>query len=477
MKVWARHGLPALAALGVLWGGPHRERFDVAHGFRWVVLLGLAAVLMFSGRLAVSSWRSVHWAGAAALASVALSAVLASSPAYALLPSALAVGSFAIALGTSWREGDRARWLTWLAFAAVGVAVLGLLEAVGLGPMSLRGRAPSSTMGQRNTLGHFAVLASPLVWAQALRAESRRIRLGWLIAAALVAAVVVCTRSRAAWLAGPTVMICFVLLVRTRAVVAVAASVAVGVCVALAAPVGLRWTEPNPYADTARRLVDSDSASGAGRLEEWRASLTLLRENPLLGVGPGNWFTEYGITHGGDHFAHSDGLAFAVERGGAGAALALGVAVTVLLAWRPRRGLLEFPLVASTVVAAGVLGVFDAVIQLPAPLLWVTLVCFVGVTPSSTPVRAPKLGLALAALTLFTSLSFGSRLLSTAESTPFDRLERAAALDPFDAELRVTLAEAWISAGRCDLAGPHLKAAQRWLPLHPQVPGLVAACR
>ncbi len=477
MKAWTRHGLPAVAALSVLLSGPARERFDVIHGLRGVGVLSLAAALMFAGRLARADWGTAEWASAAAWVAMAVGGACALSPAYALAPLALFAGCFAIALGTSWREGERENWLTWLALAAVAVAALGMLESMGLGPQSLRGRAPSSTMGQRNTLAHFLVLASPLVWAQAVRAGSRRSQVAWLFAAALLAAVVVQTRCRAAWGVGPAVLFCFVLLVRTRAALGVAGAVVSAVAIAAVAPVGLRWTEPHPFADTFSRLAEWRTGSGAGRIAEWAASSRLFLEHRLLGIGPGNWFVEYGVAHNGDHFPHADGLALLVERGAIGTGLALTVATAVLHGWKERRDVLGWPLVASTVLAAGALGAFDSVLQLPAPLLWLTLVCFVGLRSAATPVRAPALALALVVLAVGAALSFGSRLLSTSDATPFDRLELAATLDPFDGELRLALAEAWISAGRCDQAARHLEAAQQLLPLHPQLPGLTAACR
>lgn len=456
--------LAVLAALCLSVAGPSTERFETTHGPRLILLLALATALAWRGLLPVRAWRAPEWLLVASVAAAGLSGAFATSPAYALTPVALLFAVAIAALGTA-QVVSREVWLWWIALAAVAVAVLATLELAGLLQLVPRGRAPASTMGQRNSLAHFLVLASPVVWWQALR--DRR----WLGAAALLAGVVLATRSRAAWLVGPMMLLVFVALTRRRAALEVGAAVVGGVTLAALAPVMLVWNRADPYLDSWRRLLDWRSGSGAGRLHEWRESLELFKGRPLAGVGPGNWFVEYGVTHGGDHFAHSDLVGLLIERGLAGAVLwlALGVA---LLVCRPQ------PLVRCTVLGALALGLFDAVLQLPAPLLLVTLVAWVGSSAEvpAVPSRARGIATTTALLAVFTSLLFGSRLLATARSTPFDRLECASTLDPLDGELHVTLAEAWASAGDCANARRHADAARWLIPRHPRLPGVDAVC-
>jgi hypothetical protein len=197
----------------------------------------------------------------------------------------------------------------------------------------------------------------------------------------------------------------------------------------------------------------------------------LFAAHPLGGIGAGNWFVEYGVHHGGDHFAHSDLVGLLVERGVAGAALWLALGVALLIHRQQ-------PLVRCTVLGAFGLGLFDSVLQLPAPLLLVTLVAWVG-SSAEAPVevrRAPGVAAVAALLAVGTSLSFASHLLSTASSTPFDRLEWASALDPLDGELHVTLAEAWASAGDCPRARRHSDAVRWLIPHHPRLPEIDAVC-
>lgn len=468
-----RHALPALAAVAIALGGPHRERFDVVHLPRLLLLLVLGAAVLAEGRQ--RRFGLAEWGVAAVVLFAGAGAALASSPTYTLVPLLLLLACFALATGTAWRDGgERDLWLAWLGAAALAVAASGVVESLGLGPASLRGRAPSATMGQRNALAHFLALASPVVWTLALRARTWGPRVAWLLGAALMAAVVVQTRSRAAWLVAPLGFVGFAVLTRSARVAVVGASVAAAAALSAALPPVLQWTSAHPYADTLGRLVDARSGSGLWRLHEWKETLSLFFASPMLGAGPGHWFVEYGVARGADHFAHSDWVGLLSERGALGAAAVLATAAGALIAWRGRS---DFALVAVTLgIAAGV-GAFDAVTQLPAPAAWVTLVAFVGIRAGAEHVRARLPAGVLAVCALGVASMLASRLLSTAAETPFDRLERAAVLDPFDGELRLTLGEAYVSAGQCEAAAPHLAAARRLLPKHPYLPTLEQACR
>ncbi len=457
-----RNLLPALAALALVIAGPARERFEVSHGPKLIVLLVLAAALMWKGRVPLGRWGANEWLVLCVLAVAVVSGLLADSPALAIAPLVLGAGAVAIVLSVS-TQGDRDLWLLWTSVAVVIVAGIGLLEMAGLVELAPHGRAPSSTMGQRNALAHFLLLGSPIIWSRAL--GSRR----WLIAVALIGAVVVGSRTRAVWVVGPPLLVVFALLTRRLAVLKPIGFAAVGVVAGVLAPIVLRWRQANPYADTLSRLVEWRSGSGWSRLVEWTASIALWKSDPLFGIGPGNWFLGYGLQHGGSRFPHSDHVALLVERGLVGALLWIALAIAV-------GGRSRDPVVLCTILAAAALGALDSVMQLPAPLLLVTIVAFAGARIEVAPLRSPVASAALAGLAVWASLAFASRLLSTAESTPFERLELAATLDPLDGEVRVTLAEAWASAGDCVKARRHLDAAQWLLPSHPELKAIEARC-
>lgn len=237
-----------------------------------------------------------------------------------------------------------------------------------------------------------------------------------------------------------------------------------GATAATLAPTTLRWSSPRPFLDTLTHLVDWSEGSGAGRIAEWRDTFALFKTHPIWGVGPGNWFAEYGLSHRNAHFSHSDVLGLLAERGLIGATLLLALAVVVLRNCPTE----QRPAVFASVIAAGGLGVFDSVTQLPAPLLLLSCTCFVGSRADAQPCRDSSSAAAFALLTLLSLSSLVSLRLSTA-GADFDRLERAVRFNPLDAELRFQLAEAWLLADDCERACPHIDALRRLLPTHPKL--------
>src|SRR5690606_29247955 len=125
--------------------------------------------------------------------------------------------------------------------------------------------------------------------------------------------------------------------------------------------------------------------SGRGRLLQYRNSLELVRQNPVLGVGPGNWALHYGSVapRNDPSFARndvvplnpwpsSDAIAMVSERGVPGLLAALLVALSCC--WRAipalragDRRALGGAALAGTLVAIGVAGMFDAVLLLAVP--------------------------------------------------------------------------------------------------------------
>jgi O-antigen ligase len=268
----------------------------------------------------VWSVRRINQLDAALLAVAAtsvLSAMLAVSPVFSWRPALLTVVAVAVAIGAR-EQKERRLWLRWMGGAIAVLAAGGLIEGLGWARWSLEGRAPASLLGQRNTLAHVLVLGSPVVWMLALSASRRWERFGWLAVAAVVGAVVVMTRSRAAWLATPVVLIVFAAFAtRRREQVVVLAPVAIGTLAGLLLPLGLTWRSVTPYFDSARRLFQSDAGSGAGRLEQWSQTLALFPSAPALGVGPGNWCVANAACDlaVSNRFVTSDWVALLVERG------------------------------------------------------------------------------------------------------------------------------------------------------------------
>jgi hypothetical protein len=127
-----------------------------------------------------------------------------------------------------------------------------------------------------------------------------------------LAAIIVLTRSRAAWLAALVAL----------GVAALAAwragprSAPGAFCSAprgrsagaLVLPNRLAWNTRTPYRDSLTGLMNYQDGSGRGRLIQYGNTLELVQRNPVFGTGPGNWMVEYPLvaTPGDPSFAGAD---------------------------------------------------------------------------------------------------------------------------------------------------------------------------
>ncbi|HEX8696248.1 MAG TPA: O-antigen ligase family protein [Longimicrobium sp.] len=452
------------------------------------------------------------------LALGAVSAALAQNPwagvrALAISFSGVTVFWVARSLG---RAGLARPLLVALAAAVVLGAAMSLAQAYGVRTdfFSLN-RSPGGTLGNRNFVAHLCAFGLPVVLVCALRAwRLAGVLLGGLGMAALSATLVL-TRSRAAWLAVIAVM--GVLLVgwllvppvrrhlrswlRLLVLLVFAGG---GVAAALLLPNTLRWKSDNPYAETARGVVNYREGSGRGRLIQYRNTLGMAVRHPLLGVGPGNWSVAYprhakandpsldqrqgGMTS--NPWPSSDWVAFLGERGlPAFVLLALAFAGMVGTAWRrmraardPDEGLFALGLLAM-LTGTAVVGAFDAVLMLALPslLMWAAI----GVLSSGeqgrwdVPMGAAKRGLGMLALLAvagaFAAKSAGqlAAMAVFASSGSTEALERASRLDPGSYRIHLRLARAYRSRDRrC----PHANAAHELYPEAAAAKALARRC-
>ena len=395
------------------------------------------------------------------------------------------------------------RLLRTLALTVVVAAVAALAQAYGLRTVLFaEDRAPGGLLGNRNGVGHFAALGFPVVALAAL--EARRLRGVGLGAAGagLAVAALVLTRSRAAWLgfavvAAVLVVGLVVLAFRYRAwrllgrFALVTLAVAAGVTAALTLPNALRWTSDDPYLDTARNVVNYEEGSGRGRLVQYRTSLGIVWDDPLLGAGPGNWPVAYpGHAAPGDpsmspHEAgrttnpwpSSDLVALVTERGLAGALLlALAGAGLAVGTWRGLRAAAtpEAALRALTLLAllgaAVVVGAFDAVLLLAWPTLLFWAAAGALWAPETTPALPVAPWVRAAALAVLALAAGVAAVRSTGQVAAmayytadggYAELERAARLDPGNYRLRVRLAQ---RAGDREARCRHAQAAHALFP-------------
>jgi hypothetical protein len=248
--------------------------------------IALAFVAAAQGRLA----RDVRVLLAVGGVALVLSAVFSRSPAAALLGRspryegapvlavyllACVAGARVIGAQPQRRVVDHVRAV--LSVAAVLVAVLAVLESVGLRPLSSTLDRPGSLLGNASDEGALAVLyAGPLVMG-AVRERQRLVVAGAV--AALVTVVLSASRGALLGLLVTLIVIGIASSGRYRRVVTVGGVA----CAALALAVPL----------TRDRLLGTSGFAGqtaSGRTLLWRESLALYGHHPVLGSGP-NQFT------------------------------------------------------------------------------------------------------------------------------------------------------------------------------------------
>ena len=403
-----------------------------------------------------------------------------------------------------------------LATAVVAGAMTALLQAYGIEPeyMSLS-RAPGGTFGNRNFMAHLSAIGTPIILLSAIEARRTWGFAVGTLGMALVAAALVLSRSRAAWLAllvGGALMVLLGWRLRSawtdstrrRRLQVLAGASAGAVVTALFLPNALEWKSDSPYLDSVRGVVNYKEGSGAGRLVQYRNSLRMAVENPVLGVGPGNWAVEYpkfavrndpslndeGMTS--NPWPSSDWVAFLAERGFA-AVLLFTMALFGLLvgAWiRARNASTDHErlgaiALAATVIIATIVGAFDAVllIAIPSLFLW----SIVGaLSPPGKPrvtvsahVRGPVLGAAVVVAVLILLRSTGqiAAMSVYTSATTTAQASRAAFFDPGSYRINARLAQSYAARGDCKNVRQYAGTARELFPNAPEPRRLLRRCQ
>ncbi len=476
----------------------------------------LAGLLLLPSLRRLSFTRVDVWLSLFALAG-GVSALLATngwnaSRSLALTASGLLLYACARALGSA---GYTRALLNGMALAVVVACATALVQAYGVeAAWFSRNRMPGGTLGNRNAIGHLAVLGLPLVALVAL--DARRVRTFALGASGVMLCMtaLVLTRSRAAWLALAIVAVVLVVGVvliafrhhaRTLPLrgLALLALMTVGVGAALVLPNALQWRSDTPYLETARSLANHREGSGRGRLVQYKHSLAMTLHHPVFGVGPGNWPVEYpghaarrdpslsgrnpGMT--ANPWPSSDLVAMVSERGLLGTALA-GLAF-LLLGWTTLQGVwrattpegaLGALVLVSMWIGTLVAGAFDAVLLLPWPLLVVataTGALWASDTLEPIALRGALRWALLVALVVATGTAMARSAMQVramqvvSESpTPADLL-RATHLDPGNYRIHMRLAQRGNRQSRC----VHAVAASELYPHSVRAAQAARRCR
>jgi O-antigen ligase len=397
---------------------------------------------------------------------------------------------------------------------AVGVTVgaaTALAQAYGVdSDLTSLSRAPGGTFGNRNFMAHLAAIGTPVLVLAILQARTTAGAVAGGVGLMIVSAALFLSRTRAAWLAlivGIGLAVVAWLIKRPwrrwpqeglgRRLTIAAVLAAAGVLAALVIPNRLNWKSDNPYLESVKGVVNYREGSGRGRLIQYQNSARMALANPLLGVGPGNWPVDYprfakpddpslsqddGMTS--NPWPSSDWVAYLAERGIPATLVLAVVMVLLVLSAAVRMGeasrrdeFLTALTLATTVIVAGVVGAFDAVLLLAVPTLFVWgLVGALSATMATTaaartvPVTAAGRGrwiFAVALLGLLASLR--STTQSWAMGTFNDAarlrdLERGSALDPGSYRMHMRLAETYARRGNCTRVKAHASQAHDLFP-------------
>jgi O-antigen ligase len=421
--------------------------------------------------------------------------------ALAISASSLAVYWAARSIGASGRHREL---LGAAALACVVATATGLAQAYGMDvDWFSRNRAPGGTFGNRNFVAHFAVIGLPALVYTVLVARTKGVAFAGTMGVGAVAALLVLTRSRAAWLAAAVAIVVALgamMFARTYwrgglaggRLARIALAVTVFVAASIVFPNTLNWRSENPYLDTATRVVDYSSGSGRGRLAQYRNSLSLAMDDPLLGAGPGNWPVRYvrfapsrdqSLTDDGmtaNPWPSSDWVAFLSERGAiATVALLAAFAMSFFGAFRRWPVLAHDDAVlgkialAATIAALAVVSAFDAVLLLAAPaiLAWTVIGAASGIGTATPDPAEPRwwrpvlLGtLALSLLGVIRSGAQVASIQTVREGGTIASWVNAARWDPGSYRIALRAAELQANRGRCPSARVHAQRARALFP-------------
>ena len=414
-------------------------------------------------------------------------------------------------------DGVHRKLLLGAAVSTVLAAVIALAQAYGAESdyFSLN-RIPGGTFGNRNFVAHFGAIGLPAVLYCAVTARSSRGAVLGAMSCAAVAAMLVLTRSRAAWLAvaAAIVMSMIPLLAARRHLVGLnvgkrlvqmSGTMVLALGLALVIPNRLNWSSDSPYLDSARGMMDYRTGSGKGRLAQYMHSMGMSIANPVFGVGPGNWPVEYvrfapandrsladdGMT--ANPWPSSDWVAFVSERGLIPAAALMGAFGLLLLGAMRRWALLAEPdavlarlVLIATIVATLVVSAFDAALLLAAPALlaWTIIGATSGVGRGGRSITfARGAWTAMSLATLLVALSSVAR--SAGQTVAIESVGNGgtragwlegARWDPGSYRINLRVAQLYANRGQCSRARPYAKQALSLFP-HATAPArLIRAC-
>ena len=438
-------------------------------------------------------------------------------------------------------RGHWDQWSAMLGLAAGVTSAIGICQYLGLGFLSIPSAGlPSGTFAYRNIAATFVVCAFPFCLLRFIRAASLLVEICWTLSWVAASLFLLYSRSRGAWGGALIASVTLLLLVSVRngsdrkrwrlmfegwrlsktalllvgllTIYSVSKLEPSRVLISIPqlshipqAKKSLDGALGDAFSDAAQ-IVKQDASAGQGRMGYWLASLEMVRRQPLLGVGLGNWEKFYpldrppgGLENRVPRRPHNDYLWVWSELGSIGLLAYLsifGIAAWLSIRSAQNQSSESFGLVVAAccgVAAAQTHAFFSFPMERVGPTLgvWFCLSMLASLnrrfSPSSQGIRrvvaAPAAiltlcGIAIVSLAILTE-SLTLRAMAYARAGQPDRAEdyvdAALALPAFDYRLRAHHSRLLLQTGRLEEA---YDAATEVVARHPNsVNSLVSLAR
>ncbi|MDD5109710.1 MAG: O-antigen ligase family protein [Patescibacteria group bacterium] len=236
-------------------------------------------------------------------AGLLLTATLVSTYAYASLIVLLQFGAGCAVFSLAQRHGQPAARQQWISAALIaGGAVSAAYAVAQTFQLKNLETGVGATFIWKNTLAGFLTLVAPLALTAYLGTAQRWLKVLLGIALAMFGTALYFTNSQAAWLAtaiGGVIVIWGNAVHGQRSTPAVLKSLIVPAALTLTAIVAIFQANARLYpatsatAATATVITTIPASSIQSRLSYWATSWEIVKDFPLLGVGPGNFATWY----------------------------------------------------------------------------------------------------------------------------------------------------------------------------------------
>jgi len=325
------------------------------------------------------------------------------------------------------------------------VALVGILQHLNLFPWGIPSAGmPSSTLGFRNIAAMLAIQTLPFaIWLAWV--ERKRPWL-WTTSVSLLSAFLIHTKTRGAWI-GILAAFAFTAVMNRREILSfllgrrtLVAALAVGLLIGLL-PGRLDKIGPQSIDEkksTVSEAVASILTPGGdrGRVRLWERTLTMISANPFLGVGLGNWATEYPTHDDGNLITynsapsrpHNDWLWITSELGLLGLAAFIGM---IFVGWKAGYGA-QVPPAAKPLLIATIGSVLAILVHssfsfpreriTPTLLFWFSLGVIAALTPRGKSRIAGQISWGVATSGAILLIAFTSSVIAF-ERKMFDTLQ------------------------------------------------------